>query len=180
MMVVMRITMNIIKQMSSVVLLLASVVLIAIVAVVAFPGSGEVKQPIAFNHKKHVENNVSCAVCHQFYDKSAKAGIPDVEICKRCHEDVVYVSSEKQKLLHFVNAREEIPWQQVYEVPQHVLFSHKRHVVAGKLECSQCHGDVAQIVAPITTPAVKLDMDGCIDCHRTAYKNPNECLMCHR
>ena len=106
--------------------------------------------------------------------------MPNVEVCKRCHEDVVYVSSEKSKLLKYVNAREEIPWQQVHYVPQHVLFSHKRHVVAGKLECSQCHGDVAQVAAPITKPAVKLDMDACIDCHRKAYRNPNECLMCHR
>ncbi len=150
-----------------------------VVVVLAFHCGGRT-QPIAFNHKKHFENNVGCAVCHQFYEKSTRAGLPGVEVCKRCHEDVLYVSSEKQKLLHFVNAREEIPWQRVYEVPQHVLFSHKRHVAAGKLECSQCHGDVAQSVGSITTQTVKLDMDGCIDCHRAAYENPNECLMCHR
>ncbi len=172
--------MNVTGRLRRIVLLLVAAGLIAAVALLAVYGNGEQSQPIAFNHKKHFENNVSCAVCHQSYAKSYKAGMPNVEVCKRCHEDVVYVSSEKSKLLKYVNAREEIPWQQVHYVPQHVLFSHKRHVVAGKLECSQCHGDVAQVAAPITKPAVKLDMDACIDCHRKAYRNPNECLMCHR
>ena len=162
------------------ILSLVLVGLIVVAAVVAFSGSDGARQPIAFSHKKHAENNVTCGVCHKFYDRSAEAGLPGVGVCNGCHEDVVYVSLEKEKLLRFASALEEIPWRQVYEVPQHVLFSHERHVGVGKIGCSQCHGDVAKAAAPITKQAVKLGMDECIDCHRRTYANPNECLMCHR
>lgn len=138
------------------------------------------KHPIAFNHKKHVENNVGCIVCHRFYEDHAQAGIPDVDVCMRCHEDVVYVSSEKEKLLSYSSSRKKIPWLQVYSVPDHVLFSHRRHVIAGELECEKCHGDVAGMIEPITIRVRNLSMDDCITCHSEVYKNPNECISCHR
>ena len=172
--------MTIFKHMSGIVRLVAAAGLFALVAVLFLSENEEQRQPIAFNHKTHFDNNVSCAACHQFYGRSPQAGFPGVEVCQGCHEDVLYVSSEKKKLLKYVTGLEDIPWKQVYQVPEHVLFSHKRHIVAGKLECSRCHGDVAQVAAPITKPAINLDMDACIECHRTVFRNPNECLQCHR
>ena len=164
----------------SVVSLIVAAVLVATTALIAFSQGTGSGQPIAFNHKKHSENNVSCAVCHPFYAMAAKAGIPNVQVCRKCHEDVVYVSTEKTKLLNYIKRQVEIPWRQVNEVPQHVLFSHKRHVVAGKLECLKCHGNMSEIAFPLTEPSIKLTMDKCIECHKTVFKNPNECLACHR
>ena len=151
-----------------------------VVAMYALAVSKQRSQPIAFDHKKHTENNVDCIVCHQLYTKSAKAGIPEVQVCRKCHEDVVYVSPEKAKLLKQIQDRGEIPWQRIYRVPPHVLFSHRRHVVAGKLRCAECHGDVARMSSPITSEAITLNMKRCIGCHRANYSNQNECLACHR
>lgn len=172
--------MNFVRQKGTIVLFIAVLGPIALAAFLAWFQSEGGAQPIAFNHKEHFANNVSCAACHRFYTQSMKAGIPGVDVCRRCHEDVVYVSSEKEKLLKYVNEEEEIPWQQVYRLPDHVLFSHRRHVVAGKLDCAICHGDVTQAAAPITKPMINLDMDGCLKCHRTVYQNADECLACHR
>ena len=97
--------MNIITHRSTIVPVLITAGLIAVAAVFVFSSGQELGQPIAFNHKKHTENNVICTVCHQFYTQSAKAGIPGLGVCKRCHEDIIYVSSEKEKLLKYMDAR---------------------------------------------------------------------------
>lgn len=148
-----------------------------LVALLAQEGPG---QPIAFNHRKHAENNIGCQTCHAFASRSARAGMPSILICSRCHEDVVYLSTEKKKLLTYARTGAEIPWRRVYEVPHHVLFSHKRHVVAAKLACPACHGEVTTMSLPLTKPTTVLSMDACIECHRNSFKNPNECLACHR
>lgn len=156
---------------------LTGIILLLVLAIALSNGE---KQPIAFNHKKHSENNIQCFICHPSYQTSAQAGIPNVEICLSCHEDVLNVSAEKQKLLSYMRSRESISWLQVYRVPDHVLFSHRRHVVAGKLGCVECHADVAQMAEPITAQARDLSMNGCIKCHVNVYLNPNECISCHK
>ncbi|HAL56233.1 MAG TPA: hypothetical protein DCP63_07115 [Bacteroidetes bacterium] len=161
-------------------LVLSAIVLIGATILLAFHSAGDRTQPIAFNHKKHAENNVDCHVCHRHVLESEKAGMPGISVCARCHEDVVHVSPERKKLQTYVSAQMEIPWKTVYDVPQHVLFSHKRHVVAGKLGCPECHGEVSGMSSPFTEPLTDLGMDACVDCHRTLYKNPHECLHCHR
>ncbi len=152
---------------------------IGIVALFIMYSDGK-SHPIAFNHKKHADNNIRCIECHRFYENNARAGIPNIDVCIRCHEDVVYVSSEKQKLLSYISSYESIPWLRMYTVPDHVLFSHQRHVIAGKLDCTKCHGDVAQMIEPIIARARELSMDDCISCHDDVYENPNECISCHR
>ena len=56
------------------------------------------RQPIAFNHRLHVYNNVPCLVCHASAASGQGAGLPGVAVCRRCHEDVLYESPEKAKI----------------------------------------------------------------------------------
>ena len=44
------------------------------------------RQPIAYNHKKHLAAGLECANCHLgIADGKARAGIPTVEVCAACH-----------------------------------------------------------------------------------------------
>jgi hypothetical protein len=38
-------------------------------------------QPIAFNHKIHLQNNVECTSCHEGVTQGPNAGIPSVSFC---------------------------------------------------------------------------------------------------
>jgi hypothetical protein len=169
--------------------LIALFVQFLIYAIISLPGAsshaGASGQPIAFNHQKHIQNNVQCEVCHQYYAKSNIAGLPSVRVCIRCHEDVIFLTPEKEKLQRYSRSGEEIPWKLVSSVPPHVYFSHKRHVTFGKIECSACHGDAAQWTSPPTEPAVPLDMNMCINCHQQMREKTNlvdvyNCNRCHR
>ena len=67
-------------------------------------------------------------------------------------------------------------WARVHRLPDHVFFTHERHVVAG-LACRECHGRVDEMqlvrqVAPLT-------MGFCIECHARRGA-PLDCLACHK
>ncbi|MEN9444914.1 MAG: hypothetical protein RIS47_1805, partial [Bacteroidota bacterium] len=51
----------------------------------------------------------------------------------------------------------------------HVFFSHAQHVNAGKLDCTACHGDVANMGR--LQQVNDLSMGWCISCHRTQEVN---------
>ena len=57
-----------------------------------------------------------------------------------------------------------LKWIKVYNLPDHVYFNHSQHVVVGKQDCANCHGDVKAM----TTVEQKnpLTMKWCIECHR--------------
>ena len=156
-------------------------ILILVVLFLVLP-NGEVTQPIAFNHKKHRDNNVPCIVCHRFYKEEKRAGIPPVNVCITCHEDVIYPTPEKIKIQNYFSQHKAIPWQQVYKVPGHVFFSHRLHVNRGNLACKSCHGEVGQLEQPVIKQLIPLKMKYCIDCHKTVetIDNPYECIRCHR
>lgn len=144
-----------------------------------------VEQPIQFNHALHIRNNVSCIVCHPYYETTARAGMPGVNTCRRCHEGVIEVSSEQRKIEAYYESNREIPWQRVYKLPDYVYFSHRRHVVLGGIQCKTCHGDIAHRQKPLTAPLVSLKMADCIACHtreqkKTQLNNVHECIRCHK
>ena len=136
------------------------------------------EQPIAFNHKKHLDQGLECDACHRFYKTQAFSGLPDLNTCLECHKEPVTKSPEEEKIRQFQKKGEEIPWKRLYREPDHVFFSHRRHVVLGKLRCETCHGDIAQRERPPTKPWVKMTMNWCMDCH-TKNKVTNDCLACH-
>ena len=50
------------------VLVCLAVALMGVVLILRNAWSG-VKQPLAFNHKIHAENDLNCLDCHQYYEK---------------------------------------------------------------------------------------------------------------
>lgn len=106
---------------------------------------------------------MKCSACHTGAEKAERAAFPKAAQCKVCHT----AADWKQP---------EIPSRRVYRMRDFVVFSHAQHVVAGKVECARCHGDVTK--ADVVTLVVEHTMKSCMDCHRER-KVTNECNVCH-
>ncbi len=140
-------------------------------------------QPIRFSHRVHVgENLVGCTSCHAYAERSPVAGIPSMQRCQGCHRFVkedpqnARVTGEIKALLARIDEGAPIRWVRVHRLPDHVFFTHERHVRNG-VRCEECHGKVEAMdedrqVAPLT-------MGWCLDCHH-ARRAAADCLTCHR
>lgn len=158
--------------------------LVAVAAVAAgvalFAFGGTVTQPIAFNHRLHVQDQgLECTDCHRYVMTGARATIPNVEVCSDCHIEPLTESPEERTLVDYVERDEPIPWRKVYRVPDHVYFSHRRHAAIGGIECARCHGEMADRERPVTRPAVRHTMTSCIQCHEDEGVS-RDCITCHR
>jgi len=60
--------------------------------------------------------------------------------------------------------KKPIEWTRIHNLPEHVYFNHAQHVVAGKIECQECHGPVEQM--DVVEQHSPLSMGWCINCHR--------------
>lgn len=155
------------------------VVVSAVVAMRPGLAARPIRQPIAFSHRKHVEDNaLACSTCHQFYEKEAFSGLPTAEDCAICHLEAQGKSAEEAKLVRLLAAGSALDWKQLFRQPPHVFYSHRRHVVAGKLDCGVCHGAIAKASEPPTRVRT-LRMQDCIDCHRRKGVSA-DCTTCHR
>lgn len=163
------------------ILVILIVLVIIFIVSVNFLSTDPIIQPLAYNHKIHIEDAaMECADCHRYVEKLASATLPDIQVCADCHSDEPTTDSpEEVKLLQYVEEGKEIDWQRIYEVPDHVYFSHRRHVVLGEVECADCHGVVEEQTRPVSYPEVEVTMDNCMDCHKE-NKVTNDCLSCHR
>jgi mono/diheme cytochrome c family protein len=150
-------------------------------------------QPIAFPHTVHAgKNGIDCKYCHNSVTKSKSAGLPTVNVCMNCHKQIAGNTPEQQAVIakiyeaagwdgqQYTGKTKEIVWNKVHVLPDHVYFNHSQHVVAGGVDCKQCHGDMTQQletakVQPVTElnkvegniPLTKktLTMGWCIECH---------------
>jgi mono/diheme cytochrome c family protein len=138
------------------------------------------EQPIKFSHKIHAgDNAIACQYCHNSVEKSRHAGIPTVNICMNCHKGIqegattgtkeiakIYAAAgfDAKAGTYDVSKQNPIQWIKVHNLPDHVYFNHSQHVVVGKIDCAQCHGNVKEM----TTVEQKnpLTMKWCIECHR--------------
>lgn len=150
-------------------------------------------QPIDFPHSVHAGiNGIDCKYCHNSVTESKTAGLPSVNVCMNCHKSVTGTTPEQQEKIKniyeaagwdgnvFTGKTKEIVWNKVHVLPDHVYFNHSQHVVAGNVDCIQCHGDMktmkqtakVQTVADLnkiegniklTKPT--LTMGWCIECH---------------
>lgn len=142
--------------------------------------SGSYSQPILYNHKKHIEEaGLNCFDCHLRVGIGQKASIPNIDFCQNCHKEAMTSSKEEAKLVRYISNNEKIPWVQVHRLPDHVYFSHRRHVAMGKIACQECHGNVAEMTLPFSRPAVNLKMEFCLRCHKKNRVN-TDCATCHR
>jgi hypothetical protein len=136
-------------------------------------------QPIEFPHKIHTDDiGLFCENCHLGVQKGARAGLPSINICMSCHEDIGDASDQRIQTLRAIAMRkEDIAWQRVYGFNEeaHVRFNHAPHIRA-KVECANCHGDLSQMT--VAQRVVNHTMGFCIDCHKQKGAS-NDCLVCH-
>jgi len=126
-------------------------------------------QPVKFSHLVHAgQNKIDCLYCHSGAEFSKSAGIPATSVCLNCHMIVRDGTRsgrfEINKIFASLETKEPIAWTRVYNLPDHVFFSHAQHVGAGKLACQTCHGSVEQMDRMTQVP--DLSMGWCINCHR--------------
>ncbi len=135
-----------------------------------------IDQPIAFSHKVHAgDYQIRCLYCHIYADRSLVAGAPTVKTCMGCHETVGTDKPEIEKLAGYWERKEPIEWIKVYDLPDYVRFTHKRHVRAG-VSCQTCHGAVDTMEK--IEKASSLTMGWCLDCHK-GKETSIDCLICH-
>lgn len=139
------------------------------------------EQPIAFSHKIHAGvNGIDCNYCHSSARHSKTSGIPSANLCMNCH---TYISNgtntgtkEIAKIYDAVGFNPEtktyiedyeekpIKWVRIHNLPDHAYFNHSQHVVAGGLECQDCHGAVEEM--DVLYQHAELTMGWCVECHR--------------
>ena len=139
---------------------------------------GGTTQPLAFNHKVHAENELTCQDCHAYFMEYASSGRPGLETCAACHEEPLTESEEEKRLVEFIAAGEEIEWVRLFRVPEDVYFSHRTHVALGHIECTVCHGDIGESTRPPSKPR-NMSMKKCMKCHEDEQAD-NDCIACHR
>ena len=137
------------------------------------------RQPVSFNHQKHVkELDLACSSCHLTVEKEAFSGFPAADVCAFCHLEPQGKTAEEAKLVERLKSGAPLDWKPLFRQPAHVFYSHRRHVVAAKIECPVCHGSIAQTTAP-PGRVRRLRMDDCLGCHRKAGAS-TDCTACHR
>lgn len=132
-------------------------------------------QPIAFNHVKH--SGLGCAVCHRGAETGERAGLPEASLCFKCHATAP--RAVQPGVWDQAAKTGRIGWVRVTSVPDHVMFSHQRHVRIAGLECASCHADIGTRTTPPGRAPVRLNMDTCLSCHRREAAS-EDCAGCHR
>ena len=150
------------------------------VATWAGPPSG-----IRFNHAAHLRAKIDCTSCHLGVMDPAEARLPLLETCTGCHKDAPGANPGKQALARLAAEGSEPRWPvPSVRQPDHVFFSHPRHVDVAKLECTACHGEVVNATEPPRTR--RMSMYACEGCHARhpesagATRARIDCLECHR
>jgi hypothetical protein len=104
------------------------------------------KQPIDFNHVLHmaeVENG--CESCHFFREDGTYSGVPKLEQCIDCHEEIQGQSPDEVKFVEeYVSKGREVPWLIYSRQPDCVFFSHAAHVKVAGMDCVTCHGHIGE------------------------------------
>src|SRR6185436_16400023 len=101
-------------------------------------------QPINFSHQLHAGKlGMDCLYCHYGAEKSAISNLPPVSTCMGCHK---IAASDRPE---------------VYKLPAHVKYNHKRHIKAG-IACQTCHGPVQEM--PVIYQYSSLKMGWCVTC----------------
>jgi len=122
---------------------------------------------------------MQCLDCHRYAVSQARATIPNIEVCGDCHEDAQGDSEAEAIVVRQIAAGRPIRWQKVNVLPDHVLFSHRRHAGIAGIACERCHGAVGERLLPVTEVLVSLKMNDCRSCHEESGVS-NDCILCHR
>ena len=146
------------------------------------------EQPLKFSHKVHAgEAQIGCTSCHAYAERGPVAGVPSMARCQGCHKFVKEDKENAQRdqelkaLRKVLDEGKPVEWARVHRLPDHVYFTHQRHVVAGGVECKECHGEVAGMEA--VRQVAPLTMGWCLACHQkpgNRGKAPTDCWACHK
>jgi cytochrome c7-like protein len=115
-------------------------------------------------------------MCHAYAWRSPIAGVPSGDRCHGCHKFVDPEKPDIQLINHAFQDGKVIVWNRIYRVPDHVYFTHERHLAAG-LRCQQCHGMVEQM--DVIRQEYSLTMGWCLECHHQ-LNAAADCLTCHK
>lgn len=131
------------------------------------------RQPIEFSHKIHVEKSKTpCELCHIYARRSTVSGVPPMSLCYGCHKYRLIPGSDDRvrkaifKLLEIEKQGRPIKWKKIYDLPDHIYFSHKRHIQVG-MDCTDCHGEIFKHdTLSMKTMITDLSMGWCLKCHK--------------
>lgn len=149
-------------------------------------------QPIYYSHKVHAgTNQINCLYCHGGAQQGKHSNIPSINVCMNCHMaineytgekmyneegEIVDGTAEIQKLYKYAGFNpavskvwdpakaKPVEWVKIHSLPDHVYFNHSQHVVAGKVACQTCHGEIQKMNE--VKQFADLSMGWCINCHR--------------
>lgn len=144
-------------------------------------------QPLPFSHRKHLEAGANCVYCHPGVLRSAVAGLPSVQKCVGCHQNVTPQDEKDQpnidRLLTVWESGQPVRWTRVNDQPDYVYFSHQPHIRQG-VACETCHGEVSRMDG--VQPVLNLNMGFCLSCHRDMASDAQhearlvDCATCHK
>ena len=134
-------------------------------------------QPLPFSHVRHAgELKIDCLYCHRHAEASRAAGIPSMNICLSCHRSIKSRTASMDELLAYAREERPIPWVRLQRLPDHVYFTHERHLKTG-VQCVDCHGKVDGMRG--TPRAASFEMGWCLTCHRQREAS-QDCWTCHK
>lgn len=133
-----------------------------------------IEQPIEFPHVRHAKDmQINCMYCHTYARRGAVAGIPPMQKCIGCHQNIESVRETPRikKLFEYWEAKKAIPWKKVHDLPDFVRFNHERHIKRFVFQqnrpvqevCGACHGDVKEMT--VARRQKSLAMGWCVSCH---------------
>jgi hypothetical protein len=136
------------------------------------------EQPLPFSHRLHLTSRgLQCILCHDAVEDEDYASLPPTSTCMRCHAKTRVDSPHIQRLTRYDAQQEEVPWKRVYDLPDYVYFSHRRHVRVAKVTCDVCHGSVRELDS--MQKLRDISMASCVECHKNSAA-PVLCDSCHQ
>ncbi|MBX3464218.1 MAG: hypothetical protein KF830_13685 [Planctomycetes bacterium] len=148
---------------------------LAVAACLSLPGSRRTEP--SFPHRVHViDNELTCTFCHPGAVGGERPGMPPPELCAACHDRFDADKPPERRVAAFYDERSRYRTLADSSVPADVQFSHRRHTLDAKLDCTACHGDVARREEVPLAPLVQ--KAACMDCH-ARHGKANACGECH-
>ena len=148
----------------------------ALAALVGCMVLGRGEHGLAFSHRLHVvEEGLECQNCHEDLAFAADPGMPSVDTCLLCHEEIDEEKAPERRVETLFDEAGEFRARRVSALGDEVVFDHLRHVAA-EVECGACHAGIEDNER--LGAGVAVAMDDCRACH-AEREQPNECATCH-
>lgn len=132
----------------------------------------------SFPHRVHVvDNQLACTFCHGTAVAGERPGMPPPELCATCHDKFDDDKPASRRITAFFDEHSRYRTVAESGLTEDVMFSHRHHVNDANIDCTVCHGDVAEQTSVPLQPLATKAM--CMNCHQDRGMT-NECSECHR